>query len=525
MARTPHHRSGIVLVAMAMLVGLLTVPAAAADAADAALERMSFLRAAGADGAGRAYSQTPAPRSGQCFTDPVGDTVNEQTRVQESFPRADLIEFCEAYTEQLTVSALVLEPTNPSTDPNWNWATFIGWFVDTNGDGLGDFYIDFSLDVDGALAARVLDIRDENNVVVACAATPSFAGGAYMVGGIGRSCIGSPPSLRTSPGTSYDVNGPDGPRYTDAAPFQMNMPPATFGAPRDIGRLAGPGRIQTAVEISKYRFPGTSRLVFLARADLFADAVAGGSLTDGPILLVPSCGTIPDVVRNEIQRLNPIQIFALGGQSAICEAMLDQAAAGRTKGRIGGTGRVQTSLRISQHQFPQPIPAGDVYLARADVFADAVAGGHLTRGPIILVPRCGAAPQDVRSEIDRLNPARVVALGGSQAICDELLTELAFGRRRDRLAGIGRIQTAVEISKDEWPGGAKEVYLARADLFADAVAAGSLSGGPILLVPSCGALPDAVRVEIRRVNPARVIALGGTAAICDALLQAAAATV
>lgn len=96
---------------------------------------------------------------------------------------------------------------------------------------------------------------------------------------------------------------------------------------RDTGRLAGDNRILTAIEISERSFPTGSDVVYLARSDVFADAVAGGSLTDGPILLVPSCGDLPEAVGDEIGRLGPDEVIALGGAAAICDSMLAQAGA------------------------------------------------------------------------------------------------------------------------------------------------------------------------------------------------------
>lgn len=74
-----------------------------------------------------------------------------------------------------------------------------------------------------------------------------------------------------------------------------------------------------------------------------------------------------------------------------------------------------------------------------------------------------------------------------------------------------------------FPNGAPTVYLARADIAPDAVVAGSVTDGPILLVESCNGIDPATATEIRRLNPGRIIALGGTAAICDATLEDAAA--
>jgi hypothetical protein len=66
--------------------------------------------------------------------------------------------------------------------------------------------------------------------------------------------------------------------------------------------------------------------VYLARADLFADAVASGVLTDGPLLLVPTCGELPAAVASEITARDPERVVALGGDQAVCRALLDAAA-------------------------------------------------------------------------------------------------------------------------------------------------------------------------------------------------------
>lgn len=94
---------------------------------------------------------------------------------------------------------------------------------------------------------------------------------------------------------------------------------------RETGRLAGADRFATAVAISASQFPTGAPTVYLARADASADALAGGILTDGPILLVPACGELPAVVAGEIQRLDPTRVVALGGTGAVCDDILTQA--------------------------------------------------------------------------------------------------------------------------------------------------------------------------------------------------------
>ncbi|MBW3665126.1 MAG: cell wall-binding repeat-containing protein [Actinobacteria bacterium] len=100
----------------------------------------------------------------------------------------------------------------------------------------------------------------------------------------------------------------------------------TTASGREVDRLAGPGRVETAVEISRYQFPNGAPEVYLADKELNPDALVGGSLTLGPILLVPACGDVPEVVLDEIRRLRPARVVALGGEARVCDETLQQAA-------------------------------------------------------------------------------------------------------------------------------------------------------------------------------------------------------
>lgn len=104
----------------------------------------------------------------------------------------------------------------------------------------------------------------------------------------------------------------------------VSVQAATTGG-RATGRLAGDSRITTAIEISKAAFPDGAVEVYLSKQDVNPDALVGGALTKGPILLVPSCGTLPPEVAAEIRRLDPGRITALGGPAAVCDDMLRQA--------------------------------------------------------------------------------------------------------------------------------------------------------------------------------------------------------
>ncbi len=98
-----------------------------------------------------------------------------------------------------------------------------------------------------------------------------------------------------------------------------------------------------------------------------------------------------------------------------------------------------------------------------------------------------------------------------------------------RAAGVGRVETSVEVSRQYWSS-ASDAVLATASGFPDALAAGALAAeldAPVLLTPP-DALAAPVLAELRRLRVARVWILGGPVAVSpdvDAALEEAGVTV
>lgn len=286
----------------------------------------------------------------------------------------------------------------------------------------------------------------------------------------------------------------------------------------DLQRLAGPNRIDTAVQISKRAFPNGSEDVYIARAyGSLADALTAGSLTKGSILLVPTDGTLPASVAAEIQRLNPRQVIALGSTSSVSDDMLNQASAGRPSQRLGGASRYSTAVEISKYAFPD----GAANVAYADGFGpdgngspDAVAGGTLPKTAVLYTPREAGPDSDlVAAEARRLTGTHYQLGSDSSFNPYQLSTFVA----QEKLAGGNRLQTAVKIAMKAY-GSTKTVYLANAAVYADAVAAGALIDGPVFLVYPNGA-PDRSTLEaIAAFKPQQVISLGSDRSIANAAL-------
>ncbi len=190
--------------------------------------------------------------------------------------------------------------------------------------------------------------------------------------------------------------------------------------------------------------------------------------------------------------------------------------------RQSGADRYATAVAVSAANFAPGVPVA--FIATGTNFPDALAGGPpggILGGPILLVQPT-AIPAVVQAELQRLNPAKVVILGGTGAVSGGVESQLVgmFGSGKvSRLAGANRYTTAVAISQAYFSPGVPVAYLATGTNFPDALAGGPPGGkfgGPVLLVQPT-AIPAAVQAELVRLNPAKVVILGGTGAVSGAV--------
>ncbi len=215
----------------------------------------------------------------------------------------------------------------------------------------------------------------------------------------------------------------------------------------------------------------------------------------------------------------------LGGTGAVSDTVAAAIAAltGSTPTRRAGADRYGTAAAVSAASFAAGVPA--VYVATGENFPDALAAGPAAAaagGPILLV-RAGSIPQATRDELARLAPQRIVVVGGSGVVSDAVAAGLAaYAPTVTRLAGADRYGTAVAVSQDTFDPGVTAVYLVTGEDFPDALAAGAAAahdGGPVLLTRP-DTLPAATRDELLRLAPTRVVVVGGSAVVSDAVLAA-----
>jgi putative cell wall-binding protein len=92
----------------------------------------------------------------------------------------------------------------------------------------------------------------------------------------------------------------------------------------------------------------------------------------------------------------------------------------------------------------------------------------------------------------------------------------AYATTVRRIAGADRYATAVNLSASIFAANSVgTVYVAAGSSFPDGLSAGpvaGIKGAPLLLVPSTF-LPASVATELRRLDPSRVVIVGGTAIV------------
>jgi spore germination protein YaaH len=298
-------------------------------------------------------------------------------------------------------------------------------------------------------------------------------------------------------------------------------------------RLSGADRYGTAAAVSRASFGSGVPVAYIATGASYPDALAGGpaaARTGGPMLLTKP-NELPSATAAELDRLRPAKIIILGGTSVVGTAVANRLVPYATSGsviRLAGADRYATAARVSLATFAPGVPVA--YVATGTSFPDALAGGVAAgrqKGPILLVSPT-AVPGATRTELDRLNPQRIVVLGGPNAVSDAVANALRTYTTGTvtRIAGVDRYATAVEVSKATTATNApRTVYLAAGLSFPDGLAGtpvAARTGGPLLIVPSGGLTPE-VAAELRRLNPPRVVILGGPSVVSSTVAAQVAA--
>ena len=204
---------------------------------------------------------------------------------------------------------------------------------------------------------------------------------------------------------------------------------------------------------------------------------------------------------------------------------VDPPASSARVERQYGTNRYETSAAASEDAFAPGVPVA--YVATGRNFPDALAAGAAAGfqgGPIILVDS-NFLPTLAVTELERLDPQRIVVVGGPAVVSDYVATLAAryqTGGGFTRLFGADRYATAAAISSNTFAPGVPIAYVTTGENWPDALAAvphAARAGGPLLLTRN-SALPDSIAAELERLDPGRIIVVGGSGVVSDAVVAA-----
>ncbi|MEA3502856.1 MAG: cell wall-binding repeat-containing protein [Actinomycetota bacterium] len=214
------------------------------------------------------------------------------------------------------------------------------------------------------------------------------------------------------------------------------------------------------------------------------------------------------------------EIVVIGGSAAVPDGIVERLASCTAGGvvRIAGADRYATAASMANEWDG----ADTVFLATGLNYPDALGGGpvaSLTDAPILLT-RKNAIPTVTSDALDRLAPNRIVLLGGTAVISSTIEKDLrARFPEVVRLSGPDRYATAAAVSRWHFTDGASTVYVATGLNYLDATVAGppaATDNAPLLLVTSNG-VPAATADELRRLGPDRIVLVGSSGVVSDAV--------
>ncbi|PPI20578.1 hypothetical protein C5D44_16590 [Rathayibacter sp. AY1B5] len=339
------------------------------------------------------------------------------------------------------------------------------------------------------------------------------------------------PSIRVT-GAGTGVEQPAESAFVVRVPLKVvasTTPPTTEPTPGTgptVTRLAGTDRQGTAVEISKSLFttPGVP-VVYIATGANFPDALSAGPAAakqGGPLLLVDR-DSMSQVVRDELTRLAPQRIVVVGSALSVSDG-LGSELAGYANGniiRIGGVDRYDTSRQIIQYAFGGG--SSKAWLATGEKFPDALgasAAAGSVDAPVILVngglPEADAVTKTI---VSRLRVSTLTIAGSELSVSAGIQGSLT-GPAITRIGGTDRYDTSEQLNRAAFRT-AKTVFLATGENFPDALAGATAAGyanSPLFAVPpTC--VPTAVLNDIKAGGATRVVLLGGTGTLSDAVAK------
>ncbi|QCR18646.1 cell wall-binding repeat-containing protein [Agrococcus sp. SGAir0287] len=394
-------------------------------------------------------------------------------------------------------------------------------------------------DVDGGVdvpAAELCAAFADFDAVVATTPTSVTLAGpdvgqtsvTYVVGAEVQTTTGAPVTFDVGPGRTAV-------RATIESPGGLDD--VSFSVYPDGGRISGANRYETSVQVGiDTNYGACADTVFIANGESFPDALSSTPLVVvNPFaeLLLSQRDSLPSTVREEIEYSGATNVVLLGGTAALSPGLCDQMPDQITScTRISGPDRYATSQALAEALYAQQggSTSTQAFIVSGERFPDAVsvAGIAAYLGiPVILVPGSAASlPPSIATWLSEHVTGGPIVVGGTASVSAGIEAQLQgiYGASDVyRISGANRYETSAAIAQQTAGFFSEAPYalLASGERFPDALTGGVLAGSsgmPLLLTaPTC--LPAPIAASIDAIEPAGVLAIGGTAVVSDAALS------
>lgn len=291
-----------------------------------------------------------------------------------------------------------------------------------------------------------------------------------------------------------------------------------------VTRVSGPDRYATAMLLAA-GYP-TGGEVFITTGMNYPDALAAAARAGSigvPVLLTKT-STVPTSTVTALNNLKPSRITVVGGSGTVSDdvmRILDEYTTGPVR-RLSGSDRYATAGAVAR-EFGTSVPV--VYVATGEDYPDALVAAARSGfyGAPVLLTRPTDVPSGTVSAMQDINPQRVVVVGNTGSVSDAVAQQLASYTATgglQRVAGNNQYETAAALAS-YYPSGVGTVYIATGEVFPDALtaaAAAGNAGGPVLLVTSTS-LPSTTATALDRLNPGRIVVVGGTSRVSTAVFE------
>ena len=298
--------------------------------------------------------------------------------------------------------------------------------------------------------------------------------------------------------------------------FQVKSGPVDEALSDNVKRIAGDDRYQTSLrigrELKKVMKGRNFNAVVVANGDNYADALSGAYLAkvkNAPLILVNknNMEQAQNFIYTHLKHVKKgqakSQVYLLGGERVVPEAMKTELEEYFDFKRIAGSDRFETNLKILKEAN---VRSGDLLVCFGTGYADSLAASASGK-PIMLVDDMLSDEQ--KKLIKSLDSGNVTIIGGYKSVNSNIENACKSLTPTIRIYGEDRYKTSLAIAKHFFKN-SKSAVFAYGDNFPDGLCGGVLAekmNAPLLLINENNY--DFAKQYVRENTMNKFVVLGG----------------